>query len=152
MSHFKYMNATHPAPVRMLQVTSVSRLRFASLIENSNFTKFIIFKFLPILKFHSILKIKFAVMSYLTRNWKTSLTCKPIWRTKLKPVESRALSNSNAQYTPPTPTRRNCRVASRRRRWCVHEFATRSRRLPIDSAMWTQPSAVTQFTILQPML
>ena len=27
-----------------------------------------------------------------------------------------------AQYTPPTPTRRNCRVASRRR--CVHEFAT----------------------------
>ena len=27
-----------------------------------------------------------------------------------------------AQYTPPTPTRRNCRVSSRRR--CVHEFAT----------------------------
>ena len=27
-----------------------------------------------------------------------------------------------AQYTPPTPTRRNCRVASRRR--CEHEFAT----------------------------
>ena len=35
-----------------------------------------------------------------------------------------------AQYTPPTPTRRNCFVAScRRRRW-VHEFATSSRRLP----------------------
>jgi len=29
-----------------------------------------------------------------------------------------------AQYTPPTPTRRNCFVASRRRRRCVHEFAT----------------------------
>ena len=28
----------------------------------------------------------------------------------------------NAQYTPPTSTRRNCRVASRRR--CEHEFAT----------------------------
>ena len=27
-----------------------------------------------------------------------------------------------AQYTPPTPTRRNCLVSSRRR--CVHEFAT----------------------------
>ena len=26
-----------------------------------------------------------------------------------------------AQYTPPTPTRRNCFVASRRRRRCVHE-------------------------------
>ena len=30
----------------------------------------------------------------------------------------------NAQYTPPTPTRRNYFVASRRRRRCVHEFAT----------------------------
>jgi len=39
----------------------------------------------------------------------------------------------NAQYTPPTPTRRNCFVASRRRRRCVHEFATSSRRLPTDS-------------------
>ena len=39
----------------------------------------------------------------------------------------------NAQYTP--STRRNCRVASRRRRRCVHEFATSSRRLPTDSAM-----------------
>jgi len=29
---------------------------------------------------------------------------------------------SKAQYTPPTPTRRNCRVSSRQR--CVHEFAT----------------------------
>ena len=28
----------------------------------------------------------------------------------------------NAQYTPPTPTRRNCFVASRRR--CAHEFTT----------------------------
>jgi len=38
-----------------------------------------------------------------------------------------------AQYTP--PTRRNCFVASRQRqrRWCVHEFATSSRRLPTDS-------------------
>jgi len=35
------------------------------------------------------------------------------------------------QYTPPTPTRLSCRVASRRR--CVHEFATSSRRLPTDS-------------------
>jgi len=41
----------------------------------------------------------------------------------------------NAQYTPPTPTRRNCFVVSRRRRRCVHEFATTcsSRRLPTDS-------------------
>ena len=31
-------------------------------------------------------------------------------------------SSCKAQYTPPTPTRRNCRVSSRRR--CVHEFAT----------------------------
>ena len=38
-----------------------------------------------------------------------------------------------AQYTPPTPTRRNCFVASRRRRRCVHEFTTSSRRLPTDS-------------------
>ena len=30
----------------------------------------------------------------------------------------------NAQYTPPTPTRRNCFVVSRQRRRCVHEFAT----------------------------
>jgi len=57
-----------------------------------------------------------------------------------------------AQYTPPTPTRRNCFVASRWRRRCVHEFATSSRRLPTDSAMWTQPMAVTKFTILQSML
>ena len=35
--------------------------------------------------------------------------------------------------TPPTPTRRNCFVASRRRRRCVHEFETSSRRLPTDS-------------------
>ena len=33
-----------------------------------------------------------------------------------------SLWDGNAQYTPPTPPRRNCRVASRRR--CVHEFAT----------------------------
>ena len=44
--------------------------------------------------------------------------------------------NTNAKYTP--PTRRNCRVASRQRRRCVHEFATSSRRLPTDSAMWTE--------------
>ena len=37
----------------------------------------------------------------------------------------------NAQYIPPTPTRRNCFVLSRRR--CVNEFATSSRRLPTDS-------------------
>jgi len=36
---------------------------------------------------------------------------------------------SKAQYTPPTPTRRNCRVASRRCRRCEHN----SRRLPTDS-------------------
>ena len=36
--------------------------------------------------------------------------------------------DTQAQYTPPTPTRRNCRVSSRRRRRCVHEFATISRR------------------------
>jgi len=41
--------------------------------------------------------------------------------------------SSKAQYTPPTLTRRNCRVASRQ--WCVHEFATSSRRLPTDSAI-----------------
>ena len=53
-----------------------------------------------------------------------------------------------AQYT------RNCLVAStsscvasRRRRRCVHECATSSLRLPTDSAMWTQPSAVTKFTL-----
>ena len=34
-------------------------------------------------------------------------------------------ATDNAQYTPPTPTRQNCRVSSRRR--CVHEFATSSR-------------------------
>ena len=34
------------------------------------------------------------------------------------------LSITKAQYTPPTPTRRNCFVASRRRGRCVHEFAT----------------------------
>jgi len=39
-----------------------------------------------------------------------------------------------AQYTPPTLTRRNCFVASRRRRRRT-EFATSSRRLPTDSAM-----------------
>ena len=50
-----------------------------------------------------------------------------------------------AQYTLPTPTQRDCRVASRLR--CVHEFATNSRRLPTDLVMWTQPSAVTEFTI-----
>ena len=43
---------------------------------------------------------------------------------------------AKAQYTP--PTRRNCRVASRRRWRCEHKFATSSRRLPMDSAMWTQ--------------
>ena len=37
-------------------------------------------------------------------------------------TESHLESASRAQYTPPTPTRRNCRVSSRRR--CVHEFAT----------------------------
>ena len=38
------------------------------------------------------------------------------------------------QYTPPTRVARlNCRVASRRRRQCEHEFATSSRRLPTDS-------------------
>jgi len=47
-------------------------------------------------------------------------------------LEARCLSTeSRAQYTP--PTRRNCRVSSRRR--CVHEFATSSRRLPTDSVM-----------------
>ena len=48
---------------------------------------------------------------------------------------------TKAQYTPPTPTRRNCRVSSRRR--CVHEFATSSRRLPTDSAMRTHNAAVS---------
>jgi len=38
-----------------------------------------------------------------------------------------------AQYTPPTPTRHNCRVASRRRLRCEHKFATSSRQLPTDS-------------------
>ena len=52
---------------------------------------------------------------------------------------------SKAPYTPPTPTRRNCFVASRRRRRCVHELATSSGRLLTDSAMWTQPMAVTKF-------
>ena len=32
------------------------------------------------------------------------------------------ITGPKAQYTLPTPTRRNCRVSSRRR--CVHEFAT----------------------------
>ena len=65
-------------------------------------------------------------------------------RRRLKLVDRALLS----QYTPPTPTRRNCRVSSRR--WCVHtaaddetvlsrrrrrckRFATSSRRLPTDS-------------------
>jgi len=36
-----------------------------------------------------------------------------------------SIQSTWAQYTPPTPTRRNCFV-------CVHEFATSSRRLPTD--------------------
>ena len=43
-----------------------------------------------------------------------------------------------AQYTPPTPTRRNCFVASRRRRRCVHEFATTAD----GSAMQTHNAAI----------
>ena len=38
---------------------------------------------------------------------------------------------SNAQYTPPTPTGRNCFVASASAVWT--QFATSSRRLPTDS-------------------
>jgi len=55
-----------------------------------------------------------------------------------------------AQYTPPTPTRRRDEtvLSHRVRRRCVHEFATSSRRLPTASAMWTQPMAVTEFTII----
>ena len=45
----------------------------------------------------------------------------------------RTVVQTKAQYTPPTPTRRNCRVSSRWRRRCVHKFATSSRRLPTDS-------------------
>jgi len=40
-------------------------------------------------------------------------------------------SSTNAQYTPPTPTRRNCRVASSSA--VRTQFATSSRRLPTDS-------------------
>jgi len=53
-----------------------------------------------------------------------------------------------AQYTPPTPTRRNCFVASRRRRRrCVHEFATTAD----GFERTTQPSAASLLLILQPM-
>ena len=64
---------------------------------------FKIHEFLRILKCHKIFKIKFAVMSYITGNWKTSLTCTPTrLQTKLKPEESsiivlsRVLSNKHA--------------------------------------------------------
>jgi len=46
-----------------------------------------------------------------------------------KPVINR--QKTNAQYTPPTPTRRNCFVASTSAVWT--QFATSSRRLPTDS-------------------
>jgi len=35
---------------------------------------------------------------------------------------TKSLRVSEAQYTPPTPTRRNCRVESRRRRRCKHNI------------------------------
>jgi len=44
-----------------------------------------------------------------------------------------------AKYTPPTPTRRNCFVASCRRRRCVHEFATTAD----GFERTTQPSAAS---------
>jgi len=43
-------------------------------------------------------------------------------------------------------------VVSRRVGGVYMNFATNSRRLPTDSAMWTQLMAVTKFTILQLML
>jgi len=39
-----------------------------------------------------------------------------------KSIQYCTSDQTKAQYTPPTPTRRNCRVSSRRR--CVYEFAT----------------------------
>ena len=83
-------------------------------------------------------------------NWGTaewSCTCR-VWHRGTARHHCTHVPAHKAQYTPPTPTRRNCFVASRRRRRrrCVHEFATSSRRLPTDSVMWTQPSAVTEFT------
>ena len=55
-----------------------------------------------------------------------------------------------AQYTPPTPTRRNCRVASRRRRRCEHEFATTSTRLPTDTVddLETEHSSLTTWILI----
>ena len=50
------------------------------------------------------------------------------------------LPTGYAQYTPPTPTRRNYRVASRRR--CVHEFATSWRQFRRVVGVKTHPSAV----------
>jgi len=88
------------------------------------------------------LPMLFAIHSFLVitdNNWGNGKT-----------TADRLQCRPKAQYT--SPTRRNCRVASSRRRRCVHEFATSSRRLPTDSVMWTQPSAVTEFTILQLML
>ena len=58
----------------------------------------------------------------LTPQWMVFSTTS--WR---EPHRSRSVLY---QYTPPTPARLNCRVASRRR--CVHEFATSSGRLPTD--------------------
>jgi len=46
---------------------------------------------------------------------------------------------AKAQYTPPTPMRRNCLVASRRRLRCVHEFATTAD----GFERTTQPSAAS---------
>ena len=39
--------------------------------------------------------------------------------TRFISTDSKSQSGYQAQYTPPMPTRRNCRVASRRRRRCV---------------------------------
>jgi len=54
---------------------------------------------------------------------------------------SRRVTEAKAQYTPPTPTRRNCRVASR----CVGSVYTNSQLVGdsfVVSSVWTHPSAV----------
>ena len=64
--------------------------------------------------------------------YKESRTQLRIW-----PIScGRFWEHSHVQYTPPTPTRRNCRVASCRR--CEH----RRRDKTVASGVWTHPSAV----------
>jgi len=74
-------------------------------------------------------------MSDIIVNNDIIIACYPaITRTVIQSVSFQADAICNAQYIPPTPTRRNCRVASRRR--CEHnsQLAHDCRR--IRSTIW----------------